>query len=137
MGGKRLEDYPKESSEWYVVVAEGASDVGITGGGVVDGQGLEFVVRKDEKKNVMVSWNQTGACLGDECRPRLVGFLRCNNIRIWNVTFSEPAYWWCVTYFRIINLLILQFTMHCQIFYFVEMLFTWSMCYFYFHILLP
>lgn len=76
-----------------MILAENASDVGITGGGVVDGQGLEFVVKFDQRKNVMVSWNQTGACSGDECRPRLVGFLDSTNVKVWNVTFTQPAYW--------------------------------------------
>lgn len=93
LGGKRLEDYPKEEWRWYVVVAENASDVAITGGGVVDGNGLAFVERFDERKNVMVSWNTTGACLGDECRPRLVGFIACRNVVVSNITFTEPAYW--------------------------------------------
>ncbi|XP_050230087.1 uncharacterized protein LOC126679173 [Mercurialis annua] len=94
LGGTKIGDYdPREFSRWYVVLAENASDVGITGGGVVDGQGLRFVRRFDEIKNVMVSWNRTGACLGDECRPRLVGFIGCNNVRIWNVRFQQPAYW--------------------------------------------
>lgn len=76
-----------------MVVAENASDVAITGGGVIDGQGLKFVEKFNEKKNVMVSWNRTGACLGDECRPRLVGFIGCRNVNIWNVRFTHPAYW--------------------------------------------
>ncbi|KAE9466022.1 hypothetical protein C3L33_02069, partial [Rhododendron williamsianum] len=83
LGGTKLEDYPREQSRWYVVVAEDAAEVGITGGGVIDGQGLEFVERFDERKNVMVSWNRTGACFDDECRPRLVGFLRCRDVRVW------------------------------------------------------
>lgn len=98
LGGTRMVDYPEEQSRWYVILAENASDVGITGGGVVDGQGLEFVKRFDKKKNVMVSWNQTGACLGDECRPRLVGFIGCKNVRLWNLSLSQPAYWWCVIF---------------------------------------
>ncbi|KAJ6316695.1 hypothetical protein OIU78_019890 [Salix suchowensis] len=65
LGGTKLEDYPKEFNRWYVVLAENVRDVGITGGGVVDGQGLKFVKRFDERKNVMV----------------------------WNVMLSEPAYW--------------------------------------------
>ncbi|KFK35017.1 hypothetical protein AALP_AA5G223300 [Arabis alpina] len=94
LGGPRMEDYPAETSlDWYVVVANNATDVGITGGGVIDGQGSKFVVRFDEKKNVMVSWNQTGACLGDECRPRLVGFVDSRSVEIWNITLREPAYW--------------------------------------------
>lgn len=96
LGGARLEDYPKESWRWYVVVAENATDVGIGGGGVVDGQAEKFVVRQDPRKNVMVSWNHTGACLGDECRPRLIGFIGCNNVRVSNITLNQPAYWWCV-----------------------------------------
>ncbi|XP_010431435.1 PREDICTED: uncharacterized protein LOC104715754 [Camelina sativa] len=98
LGGPRIEDYyPAEtSSDWYVVVANNATDVGISGGGAIDGQGSKFVVRFDEKKNVMVSWNQTGACLGDECRPRLVGFVDSRNVEIWNITLREPAYWWLV-----------------------------------------
>ncbi|KAL6987084.1 hypothetical protein U1Q18_012842 [Sarracenia purpurea var. burkii] len=93
LGGTRLEDYPAKESRWYVVLAEDAAEVGITGGGEINGQGLEFVERFDERKNVMVSWNRTGACLGDECRPRLVGFLRCRNVRVSNISLIEPAYW--------------------------------------------
>ncbi|KAL6506022.1 hypothetical protein OROHE_022741 [Orobanche hederae] len=93
LGGTRLTDYPEKQEKWYVVVAENASDVGITGGGEINGQGLAFVTRFDERKNVMVSWNHTGACSGDECRPRLVGFIGCRNVRIWDMSFNEPAYW--------------------------------------------
>ncbi|XP_065856637.1 uncharacterized protein [Euphorbia lathyris] len=93
LGGTKIDDYAKEFDRWYVVLAENATDVGITGGGVVDGQGLKFVQRFSEVKNVMVSWNKTGACLGDECRPRLVGFIGCRNVWIWNIRLREPAYW--------------------------------------------
>lgn len=94
LGGTKIQDFPKEQEKWYVVLADGAVDVGITGGGEINGQGLEFVEKFDEKKNVMVSWNKTGACLGDECRPRLVGFIDSKNVRLWNVKLVEPAYWW-------------------------------------------
>ncbi|KAL0383716.1 UNVERIFIED_CONTAM: Transcription factor [Sesamum calycinum] len=93
LGGTKLEDYPEKQEKWYVLSAENAEEVGITGGGEINGQGLEFVKRFDERKNVMVSWNETGACLGDECRPRLVGFIGCKNVRIWDVSFNQPAYW--------------------------------------------
>ncbi|XP_048496515.2 uncharacterized protein LOC104889252 [Beta vulgaris subsp. vulgaris] len=93
LGGTKLEDYPSESERWYVVLAEQVNNVGIRGGGEINGQGLEFVKRFDEKKNVMVSWNHTGACVGDECRPRLVGFIGCQNVGVSNVNLIEPAYW--------------------------------------------
>ncbi|KAJ4829575.1 hypothetical protein Tsubulata_031627 [Turnera subulata] len=102
LGGTRMEDYPKESARWYVVVAENVGDVGITGGGVVDGQGMAFVERLEEKKNVMVSWNKTGDCTGDECRPRLVGFIGSTNVRVWNITLNQPAYW-CLHIVRCVN----------------------------------
>lgn len=94
LGGTEVADYPAEPDRWYVILAEGATDIGITGGGVVDGQGLRFVERFDERKNVMVSWNKTGSCVGDECRPRLVGFLGCKNVKVWDVELRLPAYWW-------------------------------------------
>lgn len=93
LGGTSPEDYSAEADRWYVVVAEDAEAVGITGGGEINGQGLKYVKRFEEKKNVMVSWNETGACLGDECRPRLVGFLRCKDVKVWDVKLTEPAYW--------------------------------------------
>ncbi|KAM7270246.1 hypothetical protein ACFE04_029460 [Oxalis oulophora] len=115
LGGTRREDYPgPHQDSWYVVLAENVEHVGITGGGVVDGQGLMFVERFDEKKNVMVSWNGTSegsggpGCLGDECRPRLVGFLGCKNVRVWDVTLNEPAYWWYVKLIRDVSLHIVR-----------------------------
>lgn len=96
LGGTKEADFPAESSRWYVVLAEDAVNVGITGGGEINGQAFEFVKRFDERKNVMVSWNTSGACLGDECRPRLVGFIRCKNVRISNLKLTQPAYWWFV-----------------------------------------
>ncbi|MQM21210.1 hypothetical protein Taro_054245 [Colocasia esculenta] len=93
LGGTKQEDYLPEQPRWYVVLAEDAEDVGITGGGEINGQGGAFVQRRDKRKNVMVSWNATGACEGDECRPRLVGFVGCRNVRLWDIRLIEPAYW--------------------------------------------
>ncbi|KAI3987901.1 hypothetical protein MKX01_021015 [Papaver californicum] len=93
LGGTELSDYPLESRRWYVVLAESATDVGIMGQGIIDGQGPKFVEKINERKNIMVSWNATGACFGDECRPRLVGFLDCTNVGVSDVLFTQPAYW--------------------------------------------
>ncbi|KAH9611955.1 hypothetical protein KSS87_007878, partial [Heliosperma pusillum] len=93
LAGTKVEDYPVESERWYAVLGEQVDNVGITGGGEINGQGLEFVERFDERKNVMVSWNRTGSCFGDECRPRLVGFIGCTNVSVNNVRLIQPAYW--------------------------------------------
>lgn len=94
LGSQHQRDFPKESSRWYTILAEGAENVVITGGGVVNGQGLKFVTEFKEAKNIMLSWNVTGDCVGDECRPRLVGFINCKNVGVWDVSFQHPAYWW-------------------------------------------
>lgn len=86
-------DYPSEYRRWYVILAENASNVGISGGGIVDGQSSKFVKRFDTRKNVMISWNATGDCLGDECRPRLIGFLDCTNVHVSHIHLTDPAYW--------------------------------------------
>lgn len=93
VGSPFQEDYPSESRRWYVILAENASNVGISGGGIIDGQSSKFVKRFDRRKNVMVSWNVTGDCRGDECRPRLLGFLDCKNVHVSHVHLTDPAYW--------------------------------------------
>ncbi|BBN14895.1 protein MpGH28.6 [Marchantia polymorpha subsp. ruderalis] len=92
-GSPAQSDYPASSSRWYVLLAEGVHNVQITGGGTVDGQADKFVVREDPKKNVMVSWNTTGDCAGDECRPRLIGFLDSTNFQLRDLYLHQPAYW--------------------------------------------
>ncbi|WOL12058.1 hypothetical protein Cni_G20822 [Canna indica] len=93
LGGTQQRDYPEDPARWYVVLAESVRRVGITGGGEINGQGEAFVVRRDPRKNVMVSWNATGLCRGDECRPRLVGFIDSADVVVADVTLNQPAYW--------------------------------------------
>ncbi|KAJ7242809.1 hypothetical protein O6H91_01G042800 [Diphasiastrum complanatum] len=93
LGSPNQADYPPTRSQWYVILAQSTDHVGITGGGIVDGQGLKFVTEFNVQKNVMVSWNTTNECFGDECRPRLIGFVDCQYVHIWNVHLQQPAYW--------------------------------------------
>lgn len=111
LGGPQEVDYPANQQQWYVVVAENVTNVGITGGGEINGQGWKFVERRDPRKNVMVSWNKTGKCYGDECRPRLVGFLGSQNVKIWNIHFNDPAYW-CLHIVRCNNTSIHDVSIH-------------------------
>jgi polygalacturonase len=97
LGGTNQADFPAQSSRWYTILAENAENVELTGGGTVTGQGLKFVVEFKDEKNIMVSWNVTGDCVGDECRPRLVGFINCKNVRVKNMFLEQPAYWWYIS----------------------------------------
>ena len=47
-----------------------------------------------DQKNVMVSWNTMGHCRGDECRPRLVGFVDSEDVTVHDIPLNQPAYWW-------------------------------------------
>lgn len=98
VGSTRQEDFPPQWTRWYTILAEDAENVELTGGGIVTGQGLKFVAESKAEKNIMVSWNITGDCFGNECRPRLVGFVNCKNVHIWNVFLEEPAYWWYASF---------------------------------------
>jgi hypothetical protein len=96
LGSPLQKDFPTSASQWYTILAQDVQNVELTGGGVVSGQGLKFVVKFEERKNVMVSWNTTDACHGNECRPRLIGFVNCKNVHIWNLLLQEPPLWWYV-----------------------------------------
>ncbi len=96
LGSPLQKDFPTSPSQWYTILAQDVQNVELTGGGVVSGQGLKFVVKFEERKNVMVSWNTTDACHGNECRPRLIGFVNCKNVHIWNLLLQEPPLWWYV-----------------------------------------
>eukprot|EP00897_Mesotaenium_endlicherianum_P006142 jgi/Mesen1/5556/ME000280S04683 len=93
LASPELSTYPAERARWYALLAENATGVALTGAGTIHGQGEKFVERWDDAKNMMVSWNTTGQCSGDECRPRLVGFLDCTDVAVTGVRLVEPAYW--------------------------------------------
>ncbi|MCL7044272.1 hypothetical protein MKW94_010814 [Papaver nudicaule] len=92
LGGTKMEDYPTDPHRWFVVLAENATDVGIIGDlGTIDGQGEKYIEKLDEKSSVMKSWNTTGVCHGDRCRPRLVGFFDCKNVTVNGMILRIPA----------------------------------------------
>ncbi len=64
-----------------LIYAEGAENVGIRGGGTIDGGGGSFTV-KDYAAN----------------RPRLVMFADCKNVRVENVLLTQPAFWTLYAY---------------------------------------
>ncbi|KAK3006272.1 hypothetical protein RJ639_017472 [Escallonia herrerae] len=93
LGGTRLEDYPRNADRWYVVVAEDAAEVGITGGGEINGQGLKFVQRFDERKNVMYTLQNLRQEM-DCTLSTSLHLVKCNNTSIHDVSiygdFNTP-----------------------------------------------
>lgn len=84
LGSKRLGDYPVQKdmissytsnyTERCLIRADGASDIAITGAGMIDGNGAAF----------------TGSYL---VRPYLMRFVECRGVHISGITLQNPAMW--------------------------------------------
>ncbi len=90
-GSKDLSDYfartPKLKSyndvflKYSLLYAEGQSNITITGGGTIDGQGSSFKVLTNEKPAKYRN------------RPYVIRFVECRNVRIENVRMQNSASW--------------------------------------------
>lgn len=89
LGSSNVTDYPR--SMWAFVSAVAASNIGIVGGGTLDGQYEKYIVGWDEPNDQFVpqGWPD---CTG-ECRPRLVQLVNSSNIVIQNVTLTNSSDW--------------------------------------------
>jgi polygalacturonase len=74
-----------------LVIAGNASNVSITGGGVIDGAGESWwkIARSTKDAGVM----------GVRPRPRLVVFDHCKHVRVEGVTLQNSAFWQLVPYY--------------------------------------
>ena len=87
LGSTNLADYPditpeiiylyRERFTRYLIYAERAENIGLSGRGVIDGQGEHFPARKDDDKG----------------RPYILRFSECRNVRVENLTFHNSARW--------------------------------------------
>ena len=94
-GGSRPEDYddvddpritksPEKSKKAFIACI-GEEDVAITGGGVIDGQGVKFYDTSKRK------WGMYPK--PPHPRTRMVQFFRCRNVRFEGVSFLNPPSW--------------------------------------------
>ena len=102
LGGERPEDYddavpaemvydydgavPATATRKVFVVADGATNVAITGEGTIDARGPEFFDRNS------VQWRYYWA-KPKHFRPRMVVFNRCRGVRFEGVTFKDSPTW--------------------------------------------
>ena len=97
LGGARPEDYddvddpritksPEKSKKAFIVCV-GCSDVAITGGGVIDGQGPKFYDPAKRK------WGMYAKPAHP--RTRMIEFVKCRNVRFEDVTFKDSPGWTC------------------------------------------
>ena len=98
LGGDSPDDYddvddprigrrPEKSTKVFIACLD-AEDVAITGGGIVDGQGVRFY----DVNTVL--WKHFYA-KPPHPRPRMVQFFNCRNVRFEDVTFKDSPGWTC------------------------------------------
>src|SRR5690606_6320066 len=61
----------------YLIYAEKAANISITGKGTIDGNGREFPYIRNEDKN----------------RPYIIRFSECDNVTVKDITFFDSARW--------------------------------------------
>ncbi len=109
LGSPNVEDYPLNTcnfpsySDSYVgralIWGENLSDVGITGHGKIDGQGVKFRDNRpdpDEWANLVAFYRDTTRYRpepGYINRPYLIRFISCRNVRIEDVTLLNSPMW--------------------------------------------
>ncbi|TDE45896.1 DUF1565 domain-containing protein [Flavobacterium rhamnosiphilum] len=96
LGSTNPFDYEKTSASWCyaLVVAYDQENIGITGKGILDGQGVEVarnVVENIEKGLTKDSYKYGRPSEGN--RPMLVYFKRCKDIKIIDITYKNSASW--------------------------------------------
>ncbi len=90
LGSPRIEDYPEvpeaypsRSADLYtrrsLIFAEKAENVAIVGGGVIDGQGRS------------PAFHRPG--MSESCRPLLLRFSECRNVRLKDITLRDSPMW--------------------------------------------
>lgn len=82
-GATNWTHYPPSTSEWVLISADKASNIGIFGDGVINGQSHKYIQRYDLYLNkfILNTWEGIYGCKG-ECRPRLIQFIASNNITL-------------------------------------------------------
>ena len=84
-------DYPADPGRWAFLFSENAVDIGITGGGVVDGQFEAYIggFNATNDEYVFKGWPN---CAG-ECRPRLCMLTNSAHIVVSSVSFVGSPDW--------------------------------------------
>ena len=108
LGSTSIEDYPDITPEIiylyrarftkYLIYAEKAENIGLSGHGVIDGQGKHFPARPGDDKG----------------RPYILRFSECKNVRVEDLTFRDSARW-LSHYLACDNVTISGITIHSKI----------------------
>lgn len=97
LGSPNFEDYPKITEfrapgRQSLVSAKNASNLAITGAGVIDGNGAAWWKMARSIKNA-------GVMGSDHPRPRLIVFDHCRHVRVEGITIQNSPMWQLVPYY--------------------------------------
>lgn len=88
VGSSSLADYPSRR----LIRAEGATDIAIEGGGVIDGQGESFWEKNEPYRGP--SYRGTAQFeYRALSRPSFIHFIRCRNVTVKNITLRNSPAW--------------------------------------------
>lgn len=90
LGSAEIADYPHGK----LIFAEDAHDVGIEGGGIIDGQGDRFWVKKKDFVPRNPPWRGTAQFQYTALkRPSFIHLRRCLNVTVQNIQLTNSASW--------------------------------------------
>ena len=96
LASDQVADYPKAGWDWdpSLIDTHNTTRSGIIGSGRIDGQALPLWVDHYSPHRGWVprTWAGVYGCIG-ECRPKLVRFTDCSNIRLEGVELSNSPDW--------------------------------------------
>lgn len=113
IGSANPYDYDMELNAWYgLILANKQENIGITGKGVIDGQGRDLANNfiSQVYSGVIQDKLQLGRVAN---RPKLIYFRECKNVDIKEITLKNPAFW-TQTYDQCENLQIDGITVHSR-----------------------
>ncbi|MEO5907399.1 MAG: glycoside hydrolase family 28 protein [Saprospiraceae bacterium] len=97
LGSTNPEDYIKLNRWKALVMADGQSNIAITGNGEIDGQGRRMALHLDSLFYAgqidSIDYNFVEMRPREPIRPQILEFVRCKNILIKNVTIKNASSW--------------------------------------------
>lgn len=97
MAGEPVSPNAKDNSALALIVANGARNIGVTGQGVIDGQGLELALNIDSlhHRGVRIdpNYNNRRKRPGETARPKLFRLSHADGVTLRDVTLRNSACW--------------------------------------------
>jgi hypothetical protein len=99
-----------DNSKLALLLAYKANNIGITGKGIIDGQGQRLALTVDSLhhtgERIDPNYNKWSNRPGETARPKIINFMMCNDVVVKDVTIKNASCW--VTSYEICNRLLID-----------------------------